>query len=153
MEKVSGRHFDVEINELITDEEIKQFTTYFNINVHEDKIIFEEEIRRGGLAFLDTKVKMEEGYLVPEIYSKPIDSHKYLNPSTEHPEHVTRSVPYSVGLRIRRNYSDRNVGDQTFPDKLVEYKGYLFDTGYNSQQINKQFLKVDQIPRKKLLKG
>ena len=87
------------------------------------------------------------------LYSKPTDSHKYLNTSTEHPEHVTRSIPYSVGLRIRRNCSDRNVGDKTFTDKLVEYKGYLLDSGYNSQQIDKQFLKVDQIPRKKLLKG
>ena len=145
--------FDVEINELITDEEIKQFTTYLNTNVHEGKIIFEEEIKRDGLTFLDTKVKMEEGYLVPEIYSKPTDSLKYLNPSTEHPEHVTRSIPHSVGLRIRRNCSERNVGDKTFMDKLVEYKGYLLDSGYNSQQTYKQFLKVARIPRKKLLKG
>ena len=145
--------FDVEINELITDEEIKQFTTYLNTNVHEGKIIFEEEINRDDLTILDTKVKMEEGYLGLEIYSKPSDSHKYLNPSTGHPEHVTRSIPYPVGLKIRRNCSDRNVGDRTFTDKLVEYKGYLLDSGYNSQQTDKQFLKVAQIPRKKLLKG
>ena len=93
---------------------------------------------------------MEEGYLIPEIYSRPTDSHKYLNPSTEHPEHVTRSIPYSVGLKIRRN---RNVGDKTFTDKLVAYKGYLLDSGYTSQQTDKQFLKVAQIPKKKLLKG
>ena len=113
--------FDVEINELITDEEIKRFATYLNTNVHEGKIIFEEEVKRDGLVFLDIKVRMTEGYLVPEIYSKPTDSHKYLNPSTEHPEHVIKGIPYSVGLRIRRNCSDRSVGDKTFIDKLVEY--------------------------------
>ena len=96
---------------------------------------------------------MKEGYLVPEIYSKPTDSHKYLNPSTEHLEHVTKGIPYSVGLRIRRNCSDKSVGDKIFIDKLVEYKGYLLDSGYNSQKIDKQFLKVAQIHRKKLLEG
>ena len=121
--------------------------------IYEGKIIFEEEIKRDGLTFLDTKVKMEEGYFVPEIYSKPTDSHKYLNRSTEHPEHVTRSIPYSLVLRVRRNCSDRNVGDKTFTDKLLEYKGYLLDSGYNSHQIDKQFLRVAQILRKKLLKG
>ena len=96
---------------------------------------------------------MKEGYVVPEIYSKDTDSHKYLNPSTEHLEHVTMGIPYSVGLGIRRNCSDRSVGDKIFIDKLVEYKGYLLDSGYNSQKIDKQFLKVTQIPRKKLLEG
>ena len=58
-----------------------------------------------------------------------------------------------MGLRIRKNCSDRSVGDKIFIDKLVEYKGYLLDSGYNSQKIDKQFLKVAQIPRKKLLEG
>ena len=135
--------FDIEISELITDEEIKSFTTYLNANVHEGKIISEEEVKRDGLVFLDTKVRVKEGYLVPEIYSKPTDPHKYLNPSTEHPEHVSKGIPYSC--------SDRSVGDKIFIDKLVEYKGYLLDSGYNSQKIDKQFLKVAQIPR--LLEG
>ena len=60
--------FDVEINELINDEEIKSFTTYLNTNVHEGKIIFEEEVKRAGLVFLDTKVRMKEGYLVFQTY-------------------------------------------------------------------------------------
>ena len=72
--------FDVEINELITDEEIRQFATYLNTNVHEGKIIFEEEIKRDGLTFLDNKVKMEEGYLVPETYSKPMIHANTLTP-------------------------------------------------------------------------
>ena len=44
-----------------------------------DKIKFTVESSGSQLVFLDTKVHLREGFLVPEIYSKPTGSHEYLN--------------------------------------------------------------------------
>ena len=59
----------------------------------------------------------------------------------------------SVGLRVRRNCSDRYDNDQIFVDKLREYKGYLFDCHYQEEQVNRAFFKAFKIKRHLALVG
>ena len=40
------------------------------------------ETSRQELVFLDAKVHLKNGYLILDIYSKPTDSHEYLNPKS-----------------------------------------------------------------------
>ena len=56
-----------------------------NSSVLHNKIKFTIETSKQALVFLDTKVRLREGYLIPEIYSKPTDSHEYLHPKSCHP--------------------------------------------------------------------
>ena len=105
------------------------------------------------LVFLDTKVHLREGFLVLEIYSKPMDSHEYLNPTSAHPPQVSRNNPYSVALRVRRNCSDRVPGDEMFVDNIVKYKAYMLQSGYNSGIVDKHFIKVAKLKRKAVLEG
>ena len=67
------------IKENCTEEELGIFTDYLNQTVLKDKIVFEIESSRENLPFLDVNIRLKEGYLIPEIYSKPNDSHEYLN--------------------------------------------------------------------------
>ena len=83
-----------------------------NESVLKDEIKFEEESSERVLVFLDTKVHLIDGYLVPEIYPRPTDSHEYLNPGSAHPPMVANSNPYVVALRVRRNCSDRCENDE-----------------------------------------
>ena len=49
--------------------------------------------------YLDVQVSVREGKLITDLYVKQIDSHQYLNPSSYHPYHCTKSIPYSQALK------------------------------------------------------
>ena len=63
-----------------------------------DKIKFEPITKEIGLEFLDVKVHLKNGYLIPEIYSKETDSHEYLNPNSAHPLSVTKKKSFCLPL-------------------------------------------------------
>ena len=111
------------------------------------------ETSKQDLVFLDTKVHLREGYLIPEIFSKPTDSYEYLHPKSCHPPQVAKNNPYSVALRVRRNCSDRVPDDKMFTENLVKYKAYLLESGYASDGIDKHFIKVAKLKRKDVLDG
>ena len=142
-----------DIEENVEGEQLEEFTRYLNSEVLRDKIKFTVESSGSQLVFLDTKVYLREGFLVPEIYSEPTDSHEYLNPTSAHPPQVSRNNPYSVALRVRRNCSDRVPGDEMFVDNLVKYKAYMLQSGYNSAIVDKHFIKVAKLKRKAVLEG
>ena len=123
-----------------TKEELGIFTDYLNQNVLKDKIVFEMESSRENLPFLDVNIRLKEGYLIPEIYSKPTDSHECLNPASCHPPSVTNNNPLRVALRVRRNCSDKVEDDEIFKRKLIEYKAHLMHSLYDSKLIDKKFL-------------
>ena len=93
---------------------VKNFTDHLNETIRKDKIKFEPVTKETGLEFLHVNVHLKNGYLIPEICSKETDSHEFLNPNSAHPLSVTKNNPYSVALRVCRNYSDREVDDKLF---------------------------------------
>ena len=123
-------------------ERLEEFTQYLNINVLQGRIIFKLKHDEQEIAFLDTTVRLINGYLITEIYSKATYAHQYLHASTSHPKHTINSIPYPVGLRIRRNCSDKVQGDQYFTDNLVEYKRHHRKCGYSSENIDGKFSKL-----------
>ena len=104
--------FDINTN--CTGEMIENFTKYLNKTVLLGKIKCEPEYSEKHLDFLDVRVHLRGGHLIPEIHSKPTNSHEYLNPLSSRPPQVAKNNPYSVALRIRRNGSDRMEQDQFF---------------------------------------
>ena len=140
-----------DLEDHVSEQQLETFTEYLNSNVLENKIKFTRETSKNELVFLDTKVHLKDGFLISEIYSKPKDSHEYLNPRSCHPPQVTRNNPYSVALRVRRNCSDRVPGDKMFIDNLVKYKAYLLDSGYANDIIDKHFIKVAKLKQKDTL--
>ena len=99
MEPEDWKRYRNDTKENCTEEESVVFTDYLNQNVLKDKIVFEMENSREYLPFLDVNDRLKEGYLIPEIYSKPADSHEYLNPASCHPPSVTNNNPLGVALR------------------------------------------------------
>ena len=83
-----------------------------------------------------------------DVYSKPTDSHLYLPPSSSHPWHVFKAIPFGVALRLRRNCFE----DDFLSNRCKEYKSYLVNQGYPVKLVDNQFLKALTIPRKDLLK-
>ena len=87
-----------DMEENVEGEELEEFTRYLNSEVLRDKIKFTVGSSGSQLVFLDTKVHLREGFLVSENYSKPTDSHEYLNPTSAHPRKCQETTPIRLLL-------------------------------------------------------
>ena len=125
---------------------LKTFTEY--INSLYPTIKFELVFSDNHLNVLDVTLHLIDGFIKTDVYSKPTDSHLYLPPSSSHPRHVFKAIPFGVALRLRRNCSEDNF----LSKRCEEYKGYLVNQGYSVNLVDNQFAKALIIPRKELLK-
>ena len=84
----------------------------------EDKCDCEQ---KSSIPFLDTLISIEEGRIRVDLYKKETDRNQYLLPSSCHSKTVTKSIPYSLSLRIVRicNHADRRADNNpTFMKKF-----------------------------------
>ena len=72
----------------------------------------------------------------------------YLPPSSCHPKHVFKAIPFGVATRLKRNYSEEIF----LAERTAECKGYLVNQGYPFKLVSDQFSKVSAIPRNDLLR-
>ncbi len=75
------------------------------------------------------------------------DKHQYLHKTSDHRNTTKRSIPYSLGLRLKRIYSRQTDYARHRTDLKVQLEG----RGYNSRFVESQLKKVDKIPRDKAL--
>ena len=54
------------------------------------------------LSYLDVMVKVKDTRLDTDVFSKPTDTHQYLEYGSCHPKHVKRAIPYGQALRLKR---------------------------------------------------
>ena len=73
---------------------------------------------------------------------------QYLLPSSCHPGHVTKNIPYSLAYRLLRICSDQN----TFKKRLEELRQNLLLRSYNPKIIQDAFDKIKCIDRQEALK-
>ena len=73
------------------------------------------------------------------------DKHQYLLPTSNHPPHVHRHLPYGLAIRLRQIVSV----DERFIMRLEELKSFLLARGYSYQStdIDRQFAKAIRVPR------
>jgi len=71
-------------------------------------IKFELVYSESKLNVLDVTLHLVDGFIQADVYSKPTDSHLYLTPSSAHPKHVFKAIPFGVASRLGRNYSEDN---------------------------------------------
>jgi hypothetical protein len=65
-----------------------------------------------------------------------------------HPKTVKKSIPYGLGVRVKRICDDK----EEYEKERSKIKERLTQRGYNSNLIEKQLLKVDELDRKETLK-
>ena len=80
------------------EDELKIFLDKLN-NFH-PSIKFTCEYSCEKVNYLDIQVIIREGKLTTDLYFKQTDSHQYLDPSSCHPYHFTKPIPYSQALRV-----------------------------------------------------
>ena len=123
-------------------------------------IRFTAEVSNEEHVFLDTKSRLVGNSIDVDLYTKPTDTHQYLLPSSCHPKHCSRNVPYNLALRIRRICSNPDtfesrkenpqkptqlssrshprhlVGKRTAQSRATELSDQLRRRGYNIQSIS-----------------
>lgn len=63
---------------------------------------------RDKIEFLDTWVKLKTGKIETDLYCKEMDKHLYLQKYSDHPKYTKASIPYGLGLRLKRICSEES---------------------------------------------
>ena len=110
-----------------SEADLHKFMHYMN-NSH-PTIKFTEEHSRSEVVFLDTIVKRLDNKLYTDLYTKPTDTHSYLEYTSSHPRHITQNGPYGQFLRLRRNCFFDNDFNRHADDMAQHYlkRGYPQD--------------------------
>ena len=92
-----------------------------------------------AINFLDLTIWIDDvGYIQTTLYSKPCRVISYLLPSSSHPSHVTKNIPYSLAYRLKRI--------ESVPENLVKnlatLKSELVSRGYRPRSIQDAFDRV-----------
>lgn len=120
------------INLLIENTKISEFPTI--------SYTWDIDTKLEGTPFLDTLIYVKNGSLITTLYTKDTDKHLYLHPSSYHPRHVIRSIPYSIISRIKRICSFEN----DYIDNRDQAITWLKNRGYTDKEINRAKNKVDK---------
>ena len=128
-----------------SDNSLLEFVAYCN-SLH-DTIKFTHESSTDSINFLDTAVSIENNIIHTDIYSKPTDKHQYLLPSSCHPRHITRNIPYSLAIRVKRICSKEQICN----NRLNELSTFLRNRNYKQVHIRESFNQVADKSRENLL--
>ena len=112
------------------------------------KIKFETNYSRESVNFLDVNIKLLNGKISTSVYSKPTDSHLYLNKKSCHPTHVIENLPKGQFIRIRRICSD--IAD--YDSNANTMKKHFQLRGYDEKRLSKTIETVRKMERDDLLK-
>ena len=99
------------------------------------------------LSFLNTTTTVKEGNITTDLYSNPTDKHQYLLPSSYHPKHCFKSIPFSQAIRVKRICSTV----ETTKQRLADLRYHLKRLGYNDKVIESGFSKASEMNRNDLL--
>ena len=94
-------------------EELNQIHPNIKLTMEHTFILNEKDpcqcTQKHSLPFLDTSLSIEKRKICVDLYRKPTDRNMYLLPSSCHPPHNTKNIPFSLALSIVRKCSDPNI--------------------------------------------
>jgi hypothetical protein len=101
-----------------------------------------------SVVFLDLIIWVDnDGFIQTDLHTKENSKNSYLLPSSNHPSHISKNIPYSLAFRILRNCSQVERCEV----RLEELKTKLLDRGYRSKVIDSAISRVKQLNRSDIL--
>ena len=97
-----------------------------------------------SIPYLDTSLSLENGKVDIDLFKKKTDRNQYLLPSSCHPKTVTKSIPFSLSLRIVRICIKPENRDQ----RLADIKELLLARKYLETLIDRGIQRAVKFPRK-----
>ena len=127
------------------EESLKVFIE--QVNMFHSTIKFTAEYSTEQANFLDVNIKLIDGELKTDFFVKPTGTHQFLDPTSCHPYHCKKGIPYSQALRLNRICLDNG----TFDRRCNDLEKWLMERGYNEKMIRKQILSAREYSRNDLL--
>ena len=127
---------------------IKLNQFYEQCNNFDPHIKFEQSVSSSDIPFLDVNVILQDGKIITDLYTKPTDTHQYLNWTSCHPRHTKTAIPYSLALRLRRICSTEDF----FKKRTDQLHNILLDRGYKEKLIKDSISKARQVSREQALR-
>ena len=121
------------------EESLKVFIQ--QVNMFHSTIKFTAEYSKEEVNFLDVNIKLID------LFVKPMDTHQFSDPTSCHPYHCQKGIPYSQALRLNRICSD----NETFGRCCNDLEKWLIERGYNEKMIRKQILSAREHSRNDLV--
>ena len=131
-----------------TEAELEEFLNYINTLHPTIKFTASYNFVEAKADFLDTTISIKNGKISTDLYRKPTHSPQYLLPSSTHPPHCVKNIPFSLAYRLRRICSE----DETFERRLLELQDLLKERCYKNSIIEDAFKRARQIPRQEAIK-
>ena len=128
--------------------ELKSFLKHMNQQHSHIKFTATIDVLTNTIPFLDMLVTVKDGKITTDLCTKPTSVVQYLLPSSCHPGHICRNIPYSLGYRLLRICSNR----ATFLEKLQQLRNDLISRSYIPIIVDQAFKRVLAIPRDEALK-
>ena len=100
------------------------------------------------IPFLDISCTIQNGRIETDLYKKETDKYQYLLPSSCHSKQITKSIPFSLGLRIVRACSNTKNSDK----RLNELKDLLLARDYNKDMVEGALKRARVFPRDRALR-
>ena len=126
-------------------QELLKFLEHAN-KIHEN-INVELRYSEVSIEFLDTLIKIQDGIISTDLYTKPTDKHQYVQFKSNHPSTMKKSIPYGLGIRIKRICSNA----ENYTKQRFILKKQLIERGYSGRCIENQLQRVDNLDREELL--
>jgi hypothetical protein len=98
--------------------------------------------------FLDMTVSIENNKIKTDLYSKETDKVRYLLPSSCHPAHTFKSLPYSLALRLVRICSDTS----DLKKRFTELEEMLLSRNYKRTIVKAAIEKASNQNRTEIIK-
>ena len=100
------------------------------------------------IPFVDVLCSLQDGRIITDLYKKDTDRNMYLLPSSCHPRNTTKSIPYSLGLRIVRICYFPEDRDK----RLNELREQLLARNYNREMVDSALDRARAVPRDRALR-
>ena len=82
---------------------------------------------------MDTISVLDNGLLKTKLCEKPTDKHMYRHKRSDNPKIVKKSIPYGLGVRVKRICDDK----EEYEKERSKIKERLTPRGHNSNLIEK----------------
>ena len=129
--------------------ELNEFIHHLNSQHPYIKFTATYNIETRSIPFLDMVVRINEnGFIETDLYKKETAKVQYLLPSSCHPGHITKNIPYSLAYRLLRICSNQ----ETFRIRLEQLRQDLLTRSYKPRIIDEAFKRIEQIERKDAIK-
>ena len=132
-----------------SEKELLAFLDHLNAQHPYIKFTMTYDLERKTVPFLDTQVTVNEsGFIETDLYKKSTAKVQYLLPSSCHPAHICKNIPFSLGYRLLRICSREDM----FLQRLLELKNDLVSRSYHVKIIEEAFERLRNLDRSEALK-